>query len=116
MNPELERRLRRFGATVDAAAAAKDAQRSAAGREGTPVADLDNVVAIGARPRRTVHTLAVAAAVVTIAVAGGIAIALNRSGPSTSTAEATNRTRRPRATASRTAVVVRSRIPARIIC
>ena len=87
MNPELERRLRRFGATVDAAAAAKDAQRSTAGREGTPVADLDNVVAIGARPRRTVHALAVAAAVVTIAVAGGIAIALNRSGPSTSTAE-----------------------------
>jgi murein L,D-transpeptidase YcbB/YkuD len=87
MNPELERRLRRFGATVDAAAAAKDAQRSIAGREGAPVADLDNVVAIGARPRRTVHALTVAAAVVAIAVAGGVAIALSRSSPSTGTAE-----------------------------
>ena len=87
MNPELERRLRRFGATVDAAAAAKDAQRTTVGSEGAPVAQLDNVVAIGARPRRTVHALAVAAAVVAMAVAGGIAVALSRSGPSTSTAE-----------------------------
>jgi murein L,D-transpeptidase YcbB/YkuD len=87
MNPELERRLRRFGATVDAAAAAKDAQRNTAGREDAPVAALDNVVAIGARPRRTVHAVAVAAAVVAIVVAGGIAIALTRSGPSTGTAE-----------------------------
>jgi hypothetical protein len=87
MNPELERRLRRFGATVDAAAAAKDAQRTSTGGEGTPLAQLDNVVSIGPRPRRTVHALVAAAAVVILAVAGGIAIALTRSGPSTSTAE-----------------------------
>jgi murein L,D-transpeptidase YcbB/YkuD len=87
MNPELERRLRRFGATVDAAAAAKDAQRTTSGREDAPIAALDNVVAIGDRPRRTVHALAVAAAVVAIVVAGGIAITLTRSGPSTGTAE-----------------------------
>jgi hypothetical protein len=86
MNPELERRLRRFGATVDDAAAAKAAQRNTTGTAST-VAALDNVVPIDARPRRAIHAFVVAAAVVVIAVAGGIAIALNRSGPSTSTAE-----------------------------
>jgi murein L,D-transpeptidase YcbB/YkuD len=86
MNPELERRLRRFGATVDEAAAAKDAQHSTTGTAGT-FAALDNVVTLDARPRRAVHALVVAAAVVVMAVAGGIAIALNRSGTSTSTAE-----------------------------
>jgi hypothetical protein len=86
MNPELERRLRRFGATVDDAAAAKDAQRNTTGTAGT-VAALDNVVPIDARPRRAVHAFVVAAAVVVLAVAGGIAIAVNRSGPATSTAE-----------------------------
>jgi peptidoglycan hydrolase-like protein with peptidoglycan-binding domain len=86
MNPELERRLRRFGATVDEAAANKDAHRTTAGAAET-VAALDNVVAIGTRPSRTVHALVVAAAVVVIAIAGGIAVAITRSGPSTSTAE-----------------------------
>jgi murein L,D-transpeptidase YcbB/YkuD len=87
MNPELERRLRRFGTTVDAAAAAKEAQRHTSGRDDAPVAALDNVVVIGGRPRRTVHALGVAAAVVAIVVAGAVAIALTRSGPSTGTAE-----------------------------
>jgi murein L,D-transpeptidase YcbB/YkuD len=86
MNPELEHRLRRFGGTVDAAASAKAAQRTVAGAEATPVAELDNVVPIAARRRRHVRTLVVAAATVAV-VAGGIAIAISRSGSPASVAD-----------------------------
>jgi hypothetical protein len=75
MNPELERRLRHFGATVDAAADAEDARRGPAGS--AALADLDNVVGHLDRPHRFYRVLAVAAAAVAI-VAGGITFAIDR--------------------------------------
>jgi Putative peptidoglycan binding domain len=71
MNPELERRLRHYGATVDAAADAADARRrpTAADTSSLTVADLDNVVVIGQRPHRFYRAIAVAAATVAVVVA-----------------------------------------------
>lgn len=88
MNPDLERRLRNYGTTVDAAATAEDARRgrpvSTTGR--TALADLDNVVVLARRPHRFYRALAVAAAAVAV-VAGAIAFAVRGSSPDTSTAD-----------------------------
>ena len=88
MNPELARRLREYGATVDAAANAEEARRgaTASATGSTAVADLDDVVALDHRPHRFYRVLAVAAAAVAL-VAGGIAFATGRSSPSTGIAD-----------------------------
>jgi Putative peptidoglycan binding domain len=88
MNPELERRLRHYGATVDAAADAADARRrpTAADTSSLTVADLDNVVVIGQRPHRFYRALAVAAATVAVVAGGFVVFAIGRSAPSTSPA------------------------------
>ena len=85
MNPELERRLRQFGSTVDAAAAAEVERRSTAAPDPTVVADLDRVVALDGRRHHFYRALAVAAATMAV-VAGGIIVAVGRSDPSTETA------------------------------
>jgi murein L,D-transpeptidase YcbB/YkuD len=84
MNPELSRRLQRFGQRVDAAAEAEEARRAALPPAGA-VADLDNVTVIRHRQHRFYRALAVAAAAVA-AVVGGIIIGIGRSTPSTETA------------------------------
>lgn len=63
MNPDLEGRLRRFGATVDRAAEAAQQQRAAAGGE---AGDLENVVSLSERrrPYRVIATVAASAAAV----------------------------------------------------
>jgi murein L,D-transpeptidase YcbB/YkuD len=88
MNPELERRLRRYGATVDAAADAEETRRGATASSvgSTALADLDNVVALDHRPHHFYRVLAVAAAAVAV-VAGSIAFAVGRSSPSTNIAD-----------------------------
>ncbi len=88
MNPDLERRLRNYGATVDAAAAAAEARRTAPASttDRTAVADLDNVVVLDHRPHRFYRVLAVAAAAVAV-VAGAIAFAARGSSPDTGTAD-----------------------------
>lgn len=85
MNPELERRLKRYGKTIDAAADIA-AQRlpSSPDPSTPPLAQLDNVVVLAQRrPHRFYRALAVAAAAVAV-IAGGVAIAVTRSSPSTS--------------------------------
>jgi murein L,D-transpeptidase YcbB/YkuD len=90
VNPELERRLRRFGATVDAAASAEQAQRARAGSDthatGAAMAELDNVVTRERRRHRPYRALAVAAAAIAVAAAG-ITVAVGRLDPSTNIAE-----------------------------
>jgi hypothetical protein len=86
VNPELERRLRRFGASVDAAAAAQAARRTTASSD--QQAQLADLVSgpIG-RPRsRPSRLLAVAAAIIAV-VAGAVALAVARSDPSTDLAD-----------------------------
>jgi Putative peptidoglycan binding domain len=89
MNPELERRLRNYGATVDAAATAAEARRRAPANttdRTAALADLDNVVVLDHRPHRFYRVLAVAAAAVAV-IAGAIAFAVDGSSPDTSTAD-----------------------------
>jgi Putative peptidoglycan binding domain len=88
MNPELERRLRQFGATVDAAADVEDARRraTAAAPDESTIARLDAVVVLGRQPHRFYRAIAAAAAAVAV-VAGGIAFAVGRTGPSTGIAD-----------------------------
>jgi len=86
MNPELERRLKNYGAYVDAAADVAAQRRSTAPTgNAAAVADLDNVVVLAEQPHRFYRALAVAAAAVAV-VAGGIAI-VGGSSPSTSVGE-----------------------------
>jgi murein L,D-transpeptidase YcbB/YkuD len=76
MNPELEARLRRFGASVDAAADAAEARRAADPLRPPPVlADVSALEPVEAPPRRQPHSyraLAVAAATAAVAIAVGV--------------------------------------------
>jgi hypothetical protein len=89
VDPDLSRRLRRYGGVVDAAAQAADARRadgtSSANASHRPEPDARPVVQVGRRPPRWYTLLATAAAV--LAVVGGFVIADAVRSPSTPTGE-----------------------------
>jgi murein L,D-transpeptidase YcbB/YkuD len=79
MNPELSRRLQRFGHTVDAAAEAEEVRRaSVPATHAAAVAELDTAVPIRRHQHRFYRALAVAAAAAAL-VAGGVVFAIGRS-------------------------------------
>jgi hypothetical protein len=78
MNPELEARLRRFGASVDAAAGAAEARRAAVPPALRDRADVSSLEPAQVPPRRQPHfyrVLAVAAAAAAVAIAAGVVLA-----------------------------------------
>jgi hypothetical protein len=78
MNPELEARLRRFGASVDAAADAAAVRRAADPLPPGHRADVSSLEPASAPPRRQPHfyrVLAVAAAAAAVAIAVGVVLA-----------------------------------------
>jgi murein L,D-transpeptidase YcbB/YkuD len=78
MNPELEARLRRFGASLDAAADAAEVRRAADPLASGLRADVSSLEPAAVPPRRQPHfyrVLAVAAAAAAVAIAVGVVLA-----------------------------------------